>query len=722
MKTRAILIIGFLLYFLPTVTGQISKKGTPYSWLNPQAIEQAELISLPGVQAIPAALIQESRLKSGTRVFAHLFPVNKGLWNAGVWTDLPNGDRVWQLSIESEGALGFTVNFSRYLLPDGARVFIFNNEKTQVLGAYTSANNKPWQGLAVQPIAGNAITIEYYEPADADFEGELFIDQVGHDFVGVALEKDGRYNTSASCHVDINCEAGNEWQTHKRAVCRMVISGNELCSGSLINNSLNDQTPYVLSANHCVDSKTRAQNTVFVFNYESPSCGGPDGSVSQSVSGATLIATKNQDKGYLDFTLLRLSQAVPLSYQPYFAGWDSRNLIPQSVAGIHHPWGDVKKISVDNDASVKGSFDAWYDPDTFWKIGEWDLGTTEGGSSGSPLFDQHQRIVGSLTGGEANCISPVNDYYQMLAVAFDKYPNDTNQLKKWLVPDNSGVTFIDGFDPLASLGTVTDKISVVHWEQGQNLAFYVANDGGYLAGNNVYGDKEKAEFFNKQEFLPLNVISGARIAFAYATGNDEELIELKVLSESFGFPTNYMGSAYVTLREIKDNADKEWVYFGFEPPIEVLGSVFLSVVLPQNPGDTVALMTVEKSEVNTAWEYNADNKWYPYSNPDFSWNINLAHLIALEIGRYTTIEPSEEVKKGVLVYPNPANDLVTIELEQEAIKSVVLIDALGRRVTAGKVSIDGHKAVFNVSQLPKGLYVVLVGLENERVSAKILVE
>ena len=83
------------------------------------------------------------------------FPVNKGLWNAGVWTDLPNGDRVWQLSLESEGALGFTVNFSRYLLPEGASVFIFNGDKTQVLGAFTSANNKPWQGLAVQPIAGN---------------------------------------------------------------------------------------------------------------------------------------------------------------------------------------------------------------------------------------------------------------------------------------------------------------------------------------------------------------------------------------------------------------------------------------------------------------------------------------------------------------------------------------------------------------------------------------
>jgi hypothetical protein len=722
MKTHALLLIVLLLYLLPSVNGQISKKGTPYSWLNPQLIEQPEVVQLPGAQAIPASIIEESRLKSGTNVFAHLFSVNKGLLNAGVWTDLPNGDRIWQISLESDGALGFTVNFSRYLLPDGASVFIFNADRTQVLGAFTSANNKPWQGLAVQPISGSSITIEYYEPSDVDFEGELHIAQVGHDFVGVAREKDGRFRTSDTCQVDINCEEGAAWQLHKRAVCRMVINGNELCTGALINNTLNDQTPYVLSANHCVDSKLRAQNTVFVFNYESPACNGSDGSVSQSISGASLMATKNQDKGYLDFTLLRLSQAIPLAYQPYFAGWDSRNLAPQSVAGIHHPWGDVKKISVDNDPSVKSSFDAWYDPDTFWKVLSWDVGSTEGGSSGSPLFDQHQRIVGSLTGGEATCTNPVNDYYQMLAVAFDKYPADTNQLKKWLVPDNSGVTFLDGFDPLASSGSVTDKISVVHWEQGQNLAFYVANEGGYLSGNNVYGDKEKAEFFNKQEFLPLNVISGARIAFAYASGNDNELIELKVISESFGFPTNYLGSAYASLGEIKDKADKEWVYFGFDPPIEVIGSVFLSVVLPQNPGDTVALMTVEKSTVNTAWEYNADNKWYPYSNPDFSWDISLAHLIAMEIGRYTSVDDNVKLKNELMVYPNPASERVTIETKQELIKSVVLIDGLGRMVSIGNISIDHNRAQFDVSRLSKGIYVVLVGLENERVSAKILVE
>ncbi|PKP12160.1 MAG: hypothetical protein CVU09_01315 [Bacteroidetes bacterium HGW-Bacteroidetes-4] len=722
MKTHALLLFVLLLYLQPSVNGQISKKGTPYSWLNPQLIEQPELIRLPGVQAIPATIIGDSRLKSGSNVFAYLFPVNKGLLNAGVWTDLPNGDRVWQLSLESDGALGFTVNFSRFLLPDGASVFIYNAEKTQVLGAFTSANNKPWQGLAVQPISGNSITIEYYEPSDVDFEGELHIAQVGHDFVGVSLEKDGRFNTSDTCQVDINCEAGAGWQLYKRSVCRMVINGNELCSGALINNSLNDQTPYVLSANHCVDSKLRAQNTVFVFNYESPACNGSDGSVSQSISGASLMATKNQDKGYLDFSLLRLSQAVPLSYQPYFAGWDSRNLTPQNVACIHHPWGDVKKIAVDFDASVTGSFDAWYDPDTFWKVLEWDLGTTEGGSSGSPLFDQHQRIVGSLTGGEATCANPVNDYYQMLAVAFDKYPADTNQLKKWLVPNNSGVTFLDGFDPLQAVSTVTDKISVVHWEQGQNLAFYLANDGGYLAGNNVYGDKEKAEFFNKQEFLPLNVISGARIAFAYASGNDNELIELKVISESFGFPGNYLGSTYASLGEIKNKADKEWVYFGFEPPIEVIGSVFLSVVLPQNPGDTVALMTVEKASVNTAWEYNADNKWYPYSNPDFSWDISLAHLIAMEIGRFTSIDHNVKFKNELVVYPNPANEQVTIETQQKEIKSVVLIDGLGRIVSIGNFSLYHNRAQFDVSRLNKGIYIVLVGLENERLSAKILVE
>lgn len=725
---KTILYIIFSLLSINYLTAQISQKGTPYSWNHPEAIQYNELMALPGAKAIPEAVKTKSNqsLKSSSFTFAYAFDVNKGIWDAGIWTDLPNGDRIWQLTISSEGAYSLSVNFSRFLLPEGARVFIFNQEHSQVLGAFTSANNKTWQRLAVQPISGSTITIEYYEPEEVDFEAELTIGTVGHDFLGVFAEKDGNFGRADTCNIDINCADGADWQTEKRAVCRLLINGTELCSGALLNNSLQDQTPYVLSANHCLDNQYLAENTVFVFNYESPSCDGPDGSIAQSISGADLVATKNRDAGYLDFVLLKLSVSVPLSYQPYFAGWDSRDLTPNSGTCISHPYGDVKKIAHDYDQPVTASYlsQYFYDPDAFWKVLEWDKGTTEPGSSGSPLFNESKRIVGSLTGDDGDpydCEKPINDYFQMVSVAFDKYSADSLQLKHWLVPDNSSISFLDGFDPLANTSTVTDKINVIHWEEGQQLAFYVANAGGYLAGNNIYQDKQKAEFFNKIEFSPLNAVSGAYVAFAYATGNDDTEIEMRVYRESFGQPSTILGSAYASLKEIKDKADKEYVYFNFDPAVEVNSSIFLSVVLPQNAGDTVALMTVEEAKENTAWEQNYENLWYPYSNPDYSWNISLSHIIAMEIGRFAGVEDKQEVSKSWRIYPNPTSDKFKIDQANE-IDKVEIYDVMGRKLDMISNVYASDAIEISVAGLKTGIYMVLIFTGDQVVSNKISVE
>jgi V8-like Glu-specific endopeptidase len=724
MIQKTIKIFFLLLLLSPMLSAQIAKTGKPYSWSNSALFTNFDKITLPGKQAIPESVQEMPTLKNGGFAFAHLFEVNKGIWDAGVWTDLPNGDRVWQMLVESEGAYSLSVNFSRFLLPEGAQVFIFNQDKSQLLGAFTSANNKLWQRLAVQPISGNSITIEYYEPQDVAFEAELTIGTVGHDFLDIFGSKDGNFGRSGDCNIDINCDEGNDWQTEKRAVCRLVINGSTLCSGALINNSAMNQIPYVLSANHCIDNEYLAQNTVFVFNYESTACNGTDGSVAQSISGAELIATKNQNVGFLDFTLLKLSKEVPLSYKPYFAGWDSRITAPKSGTTIHHPWGDVKKISHDYDELQTATYIGYgYDSDSFWKILEWDVGTTEGGSSGSPLFDQNHRIVGSLTGGDANCISSVNDYYQKVSVAFDRYDDaDSTQLKYWLVPDNSGISYMDGLDPLAIPDDVTDKINVIHWEEGQQLAFYVADAGGYLSGNNVYQDKQKAEFYNKIEFSPLNAVTGAYVAFAYATGTDDTQIEMRVLQESFGFPSTVLGSSFVSLGLIKDKADVDYVYFSFDPAIEVNSSIYLSLVLPQTPGDTVALMTVEQANTNTAWEQNYESNWYPYSDSLMSWDISLSHIIALEIGRFAAVDEIQEDLNEINLYPNPAKEQFTVESINQSIHKIELYDAMGRLLKQENNLNSTYNFTMDIASVKSGIYLLLVYTENKITPTKVVIE
>ena len=81
-----------------------------------------------------------------------------------------------------------------------------------------------------------------------------------------------------------------------------------------------------------------------------------------------------------DVQLLRLN--VPQAPQPFpvfLAGWDRTDVPPSSSVIIHHPAGDVKKISRDDDAP--GRFQG------FWRILDWEAGVSEGGSSGAPPFD-----------------------------------------------------------------------------------------------------------------------------------------------------------------------------------------------------------------------------------------------------------------------------------------------------------------------------------------------
>lgn len=721
MKNNLVLLL-IIFCSVTFLNAQISKNGIPISWQEniDNTLLQQHIIT-------PAHVPKSDKVnrgKNGSFTFATVIEFNKSIEETGTWTSLNNGDRIWQVRLKSEGAYSLNFTFSRYLLPEGATVFVYSPDKKYKLGAFTSENNKSYGTLAVAPIAGNEIIIEYFEPEDVDFKGELRIGTIGYDYLNTFGEKDGQFGASGSCNIDINCPEGTEWQKQKRAICRMVINNSELCTGSLVNNTLEDQTPYILSANHCVNNEYNAQNTVFLFNYESPSCNGVDGSNKQSISGAELVATKNKDQGYLDFTLLKLSESVPSNYEPYFAGWDSRGNIPQKSTCIHHPWGDVKKISHDYDAADNATYIGYgYDPNSFWRINYWDKGTTEGGSSGSPIFDENARITGTLTGGEASCNVDSCDYFQMFSVSFDKYAADSLQLKHWLAPNQSGIEYLDGYDLMDNPKEITDEITVANWEEGQSLAFYLANDGGYLAGNNIYQDKAKAEFFNKTKFGNRSIVTQAHVAFAYATGNDNELIELQVVQDNFGSPSSVLGSSVRTLGDIKKKADKDYIIYAFDPPVEINGSIYLSVVLPQNEGDTVALMTIEEAEVNTAWELNYENEWLPYSDPENSWGIKLSHIIALQIGSYVGIK--DDIKEAeIKLFPNPAQNSLTVEMgnDQQISNNIEIYNTFGRLVLSESIMNKNQQFEINISDLNAGFYVLVIKQKERIISTKFIKE
>jgi hypothetical protein len=239
----------------------------------------------------------------------------------------------------------------------------------------------------------------------------------------------------------------------------MLVSGNSgFCSGSLINNTLNNGKPYVLTANHCFSNPA---TWVFRFNWQSAGCNNPASEPTfQSLSGGVLRARASAS----DFCLVEITGGlqggtVPAAFTPYFNGWDNSGNTPTSAVGIHHPSGDIKKISFENNPLISTTFGG-SPANSHWGVTSWDEGVTEGGSSGSPLFDQNHRIIGQLHGGASACGAPVlSDEYGKISYSWTPANSDsTNQLKYWLDPTQSNATFVNGYDPSGGVPIQVDPI------------------------------------------------------------------------------------------------------------------------------------------------------------------------------------------------------------------------------------------------------------------------
>ncbi len=351
-----------------------------------------------------------------------------GLDTHGRW-DEGQGKLVWRLEIRSPGALSLGILFDAFDLPAGAELYLYDPARTEVLGAYTEENEDASGALAIQPLAGDALVLEYVQPLSIGGTPLLRVGQVVHDYRGILPHLAAgtiQRSQAASCLVDINCPQGANYQDIKRSVI-MVLIGGGLCSAGLLNNTAEDGTPYFLTADHCGDMT----NVVAVFNYELSGCGSGTSSQSQTLSGATLLAAS----GLYDSQLYRLSQPPPPAYQPFYAGWRRNKAAPAPGISISHPSGLPKKLAIDDDAP--------YAAGNFWAV-QWEVGTLEPGSSGSPLFDGQERVLGpTCCVSGFTCNSQLTNYGRL-----GPFWNARN-LGTYLDPLGLGVNVLDGYDPFA---------------------------------------------------------------------------------------------------------------------------------------------------------------------------------------------------------------------------------------------------------------------------------
>ncbi|MCL2073673.1 MAG: T9SS type A sorting domain-containing protein [Marinilabiliaceae bacterium] len=369
-----------------------------------------------------------------------------------------NGETSWIIKICSPGAPALAIFINQLNLSPNSRISVYPEINPKQV--YTINENEINSDIISFPVmSGETLIVEYTEKNES-IDGFFVICDIMVIYKGLNFiynTKDA--GTSKSCNVNINCSPeGDNWQIQKRSVAKMIMRmGTKayLCTGSLVNNTIIDGTLYFLTAYHCAGNASESDKKLwqFYFDYEQPGCNNTIEPKFVLTTGCTQLA-KGDVKGGSDFQLLQLNSLPNSEWKPYFNGWDNSEDASLSGVCIHHPDGDAKKIStyrtknititpfIDNDKMAEGS--AWQ---TFWATTENGFGITEGGSSGSPLYNSNGLLIGTLTGGISDCYNSNSfDVFGKFNFHWDKNGATANsQLAKWLDPKNSGVTKLEGY-------------------------------------------------------------------------------------------------------------------------------------------------------------------------------------------------------------------------------------------------------------------------------------
>ena len=555
-------LINIMIVFTLLV-GQVSIESTPKSFSLEQSIDiETQILPAFDIQKfIEEDEMERTSSQQKPYRFANPISVDFNMNTHGTWNINDDGSSIWQFSIESPGAHSLNLIYDRFNIPEGAEFFVYSEDREMVLGAFTNYNHKPHGGFSTAPVVGDVIILEYNEPASPEFSGEISIDIVAHDYRDVFFNEERGYGDSGSCNNNVNCAVGDDWRDEIRSVAMILTSGgSRLCTGSLVNNTSQDLAPYFLTANHCLGGNN---SWIFMFNYESPSCNNQNGPTNMTVSGSSLLANSSTS----DFALLLLNETPPESYNVHYAGWDVSGSTPSIPVGIHHPSGDIKKISFDyNNASNSGNY---------WDVNNWEDGTTEPGSSGSPLFDGvTQRIIGQLYGGTASCTSITYDTYGKTSTSWNL------GMSNYLDPNNTGASFINGID---AIDLPDPELSY----NASDLIFDLSDGDTDVSSINISntGEDESILTYSLKISQFENPMGGPDIEENYWSDSDNETaidanwIDITDTGTLYSFPTN--------------DASGESIQLGFDFPF--YGETYNECII--NPNGWIGF-----GDDNTEWD------------------------------------------------------------------------------------------------------------------------
>ena len=360
---------------------------------------------------------------------------------------LAGGDRIWRLRVEVPGATDINIGFSGFELPAGARLHIYDADRSFFQGGWGEADSRAHGEFWTPVVPGDSAIIELFVPAGTT-PPTLVVEQVAGGYRDFFGHSGGPYMVKqGSCNNDVICPEGDPWRDEIRSVAVYQRNGSWACTGTLINDVPGSLTPWFLTANHCGITSGNDHTVVVYWNFESSSCGDlGGGSLADNQTGVIYRASRSD----VDMALVELEELPAESFDVHYAGWDRSNAQPGGAVGIHHPGTDEKAISFAQSdlATTASCIGGPGTANTHWEVPFWNDGTTEPGSSGSGIWNpQNKRLIGFLSGGTASCSNTSGyDCYGKFAIAWDG-SSASSRLRDWLDPGATNPSGIDGTDP-----------------------------------------------------------------------------------------------------------------------------------------------------------------------------------------------------------------------------------------------------------------------------------
>ncbi len=314
-----------------------------------------------------------------------------------------DGSFVWTTSVRSSGASALRLRFTGFDLPKGAALYL-DTDDGQAHGPYRGKGPHDSGEFWSHAVFGDTARVQLQVDAKAvalklgqrpaRFEiGK--ISHLGDSFQLPALlhQNKADCNANIDCVRNAECYDWDELSAARRGVAYLSYEEEDEggasygCTGGLLNDKdSSGYTPWLLTANHCISSETEADSVEAYFQYQS-NCGSCNGSYVDSVLGADLWATGSAT----DFTLLELSE-LPSSWT--LMGWTNATILDNDdelLYRISHPKGSPQSVSTHEVVGQSSTTGNWIKTKNI-------LGTTEGQSSGSPIFRDNRKVVGQLFG------------------------------------------------------------------------------------------------------------------------------------------------------------------------------------------------------------------------------------------------------------------------------------------------------------------------------------